>query len=342
MNLFIICCFLTAVAGNNQWNQFKLAHEKLYSNVKEELYRKSIFEHNQKYVEEHNERFRQGLVTFNLKMNKYGDMTSDEFLTQMTGLNQMRKDSSDAPGSKSPEENLSDSVNWREKGQQNMNPGELYSSLPLRNGSDSVDWREKGAVTPVKNQGMMGWSCVYSTVGSLEGVWFVKNGTLFDMSEQQVIDCSSQYFCEQIYEDIKTIGGMDSEDSYPMQYGQEECQFDPEGVVATVTGYKSIPFGDEEIQAKVVRDIGPINVLIDASNLSFQLYYSGIYYDPNCNPLAVNHALVAVGYGTQGDNDYWILKNSWGSSWGESGFMRIMRNKNNHCGVASQSFYPTV
>ncbi|MCE2196962.1 C1 family peptidase, partial [Streptococcus thermophilus] len=74
-------------------------------------------------------------------------------------------------------------------------------------------------------------------------------------------------------------------------------------------------------------------VCVDAGHLSFQLYRSGVYYEPNCKPRSINHGVLAVGYGTESGTDYWIIKNSWGTGWGMSGYMKLTRNQNNHCGV---------
>jgi C1A family cysteine protease len=92
-----------------------------------------------------------------------------------------------------------------------------------------------------------------------------------------------------------------------------------------------------------VYNIGPISVTVDASSIQFQYYTSGIYCDTSCSQSNLNHAMLVVGYGTDESTgvDYWIIKNSWGRSWGSNGYMKMIRNKN-MCGVATAASYPIL
>ncbi|XP_068209646.1 digestive cysteine proteinase 2-like [Palaemon carinicauda] len=319
MKIVLFLCGLAIAAASESWDSFKLTHGKAYSNAKEELYRKTIFENNLKFVEEHNARFHKGEVTFNVAMNKFADMTTDEFVAQMTGLTK-----------------LEDTV------------GQVFAQFTDAPRAADVDWRSKGAVTPVKDQGQCGSCWAFSTTGALEGAHFISTGSLPSLSEQQLVDCSKENsgcnggVVQWAYDYLKSCGGSDSESSYPYEAIDNVCRFDSSSVAATVRGYTNIPYADEQTQAAAVHDKGPVSVCVDAGHLSFQLYSSGVYYEPNCNPQGINHAVLAVGYGTEGGSDYWIIKNSWGSGWGESGYMKLTRNKSNHCGVATQSCYPNV
>lgn len=120
------------------------------------------------------------------------------------------------------------------------------------------------------------------------------------------------------------------------------CRFQKRYSVGSSTGFVDVNPTEEDLQ-DAIKNVGPVSVAIDASNWGFQNFAGGVYYDPNCSSTQLDHAALAVGYGTNSyEGDYWIIKNSWGQTWGENGYIRIARNKENHCGVASKASYPTV
>ena len=140
---------------------------------------------------------------------------------------------------------------------------------------------------------------------------------------------------------IMSNGGIDSESSYPYSGYDGVCSYTKDASVGTITGFVDVKEGSEKDLADAVKKIGPVSVAIDASQWSFQLYESGIYYEPSCSSTELDHGVLAVGYGSDGRNkDFWIVKNSWGTSWGEKGYIRMARNKNNNCGIASMASYP--
>nr|KAG5707243.1 hypothetical protein BaRGS_000017 [Batillaria attramentaria] len=200
--------------------------------------------------------------------------------------------------------------------------------------------------------GQCGACWAFSATGSLEGQWFKKTGELISLSEQNLMDCSKDegnLGClggrmDWAYNYIRKNDGVDTEASYPYE-GQDNlpCRFTEADVGATTTGFVFIDVGDEEGQKAAVAEVGPIAIAMDASRLTFQLYKSGVYYDAACSSVLLNHAVLAIGYGTTSDgDDYWLMKNSWGTQWGDEGYFKMARNRDNNCGIATDSLYPTV
>nr|UHM21912.1 cathepsin L7 [Zabrotes subfasciatus] len=312
-----------------EWGTFKVTHRKQYDSETEEKFRMKIFMENSHKVAKHNKLYAMGLVSYKLGMNKYADMLPHEIIQTLNGFNKTKQG---LKGTK-----MNDGVTF-------IPPANV--KLP-----DEVDWREKGAVTEVKDQGHCGSCWSFSATGALEGQHFRKTGDLVSLSEQNLVDCSTKYgnngcnggMMDNAFRYIKDNGGIDTEQSYPYDAKDEKCHYNPRESGATDKGYVDIESGDEEQLKAAVATVGPISVAIDASHMGFQFYQKGVYSDPECSSTELDHGVLVVGYGTdESGQDYWLIKNSWGTSWGDQGYIKIARNKNNMCGVATQSSYPLV
>lgn len=181
----------------------------------------------------------------------------------------------------------------------------------------------------------------------------IKYGPLISLSEQNLLDCSSygrynNYGCQggwmaRALQYVIDNGGIDTELSYPYEGALGRCRFNRATVGARCNGFVTVPQNEEALKDAVAR-IGPVSVAIDGLRPTFRFYAGGIYFDPGCakgmNPL--NHGVLTIGFGRGLFNSYWIVKNSWGSNWGERGFFKLARNMMNHCGIASAAVYPLV
>ena len=220
---------------------------------------------------------------------------------------------------------------------------ELDLSLPA-----SIDWRTKGVVTGVKTQGQCGSCWAFSAVGSMEGQHALSTGNLVSLSESQLVDCDSKDsgcgggFMPHAYEYVIQNKGIESEQKYPYKPEDDPCVFNKTKVAATFTNYKDVTGGENGLK-KAVATVGPIAVAIDAEAATFGFYKDGVFYDSSCSTTELDHGVLVVGYGTTTNGtDYWIVKNSWGNTWGKNGYIWMARNRNNNCGIATSPSYPIV
>ncbi|XP_067004602.2 cathepsin L [Anabrus simplex] len=332
MKLIVVLCTILAVSQalsyselvRQEWNTFKLQHRKKYTSPREDEHRMQIFMETRNKIAKHNEAFERGEVTYKMGLNKFADMTNEEFINTMTGYRPNKL------------------VRSRGLNYTRQNNVRLPSS---------VDWRQQGAVTSVKNQGQCGSCWAFSATGSIEGQHFRKTGKLVSLSEQNLMDCATNYpndGCNggdmmAAFDYVIDNGGIDTEDSYPYEERDGRCRYKAQNIGATISDYVALSSGDQAALKEAVANVGPVSVAMYASLNSFGYYESGVYYDAACSGeyYYLNHGVLVVGYGTEDGSDYWIVKNSWGDDWGESGYFRIS-TKNNNCGIATEPTYPIV
>ncbi|ESN92793.1 hypothetical protein HELRODRAFT_185160 [Helobdella robusta] len=306
-----------------EWMKFKSLHNKVYANEEEEDLRKRIFGMNHRFIIDHNQLHEKGERSFTVGINQFADMTVHEFKETMNGL----KINSE-----------------RVRGSTYLSPN-INMTLPTE-----IDWRKKGLVTQVKNQGHCGSCWAFSATGSLEGQHMRKTGELVELSEQNLVDCSFNYdnngcnggLMDNAFKYIKANKGIDTETAYPYEAKSGECRFNENKIGATVTGFVDISKGSEEKLQEVLATVGPVSVAIDAGHESFMFYKSGVYDEPECDGEQLDHGVLAVGYGRIEGKDYYIVKNSWATSWGDKGYVYMSRNKKNQCGIANMASYPLV
>merc|ERR1711894_580224 len=319
----LLCSFaLVAVAVasdlslNAQFAGFKHTHGKQYSNGIEEAYRKGVFASNIAKINQHNDEHARGEHTWTMSVNQFADLTHDEFMAMQT------LKVKDLPKTTQKYQMKAPAV------------------------ASSVDWRDQGYVTAVKDQKQCGSCWAFGAVASMEAAHFEKYGTTLQMSEQQVMDCDSRNsgcnggWYDTAWQYMMEEGGIETSTDYPYTARGGSCKADSDKFECTVTGCVGGPnngacedsglVGDEAELKKMLNDRA-VAVAVDAS--PFQFYSSGIMDCGSYHQL--NHAVFAVGYE---DGSHFTIKNSWGASWGESGYARIGK-ADNPCGVADYPGY---
>ena len=215
---------------------------------------------------------------------------------------------------------------------------------------DSIDWRENHKVSSVKNQEKCGGCWAFSSTGAVESAYAIKNNILYNLSQQELLDCSYlNHGCNGGAMDLAfqfiMNNGLCTNLSYPYEAERGLCQkIDCESVVQ-ISNYSDVTQNNETALAQAVLK-QPVSVAIQANKRSFQMYQSGIYNDPECGT-QLDHGVLVVGYGTDNNlnMNYWIIKNSWGPEWGDDGYIRIAKDiedERGQCGIAMNPSYPIV
>ncbi|XP_012533189.1 cathepsin L1 isoform X1 [Monomorium pharaonis] len=305
---------------DNYWKTYKTQFNKTYARNLENA-RRAAWEENLVEIYKHNLLAAAGHHSYTLRDNHIADLSTRQYMREMVKL---------MPS------------------QRRRLPIEPIVSAALKDSRNipvSLDWRECGFVTSPVNQRSCGSCYAYSIAESIEGQIFKQTGMLLPVSAQQLVDCSTttgNLGCiggslRNTLKYLEKSKGLMSGSTYPYRGQQGECKFQRHQSVVNITSWAILPARDEKALETAVATIGPIAASINASPKTFQLYHKGVYDDHQCSSDMVNHAMLVVGY----TPTEWILKNWWGESWGENGYMRLARNKN-RCGVANYAAYVKV
>jgi C1A family cysteine protease len=299
-------------ALNDLFTQWKLTNNKHYKAGHEEEHRFNIFVHNYIKIQKHNLQHK-GVT---LGLNQFADLTLEEFTDLHTGL-----------------------IPRKSNGQVfNANTNDLPAN---------VDWRQKGAVTPIKNQGACGSCWAFSAIGALEGQYFINNNKLVSFSEQNFVDCVTKaHGCQggwmSLAFEYTAENGVETGDSYPYTARTGKCAFESDKAVKINKGYVNVTAKSASaLKAAIV--INPVSVAIMASQTVFQFYKSGVI-QTGCGD-SLNHGVLAVGYDTYSGVEAFIVKNSWGTIWGNAGYVLIgtdesQNNGNGVCGILKNACFP--
>ncbi|XP_059637410.1 cysteine protease XCP1-like [Cornus florida] len=295
-------------------------HGKAYESVEEKLQRFQVFKDNLKHIDDRNKM----VSNYWLGLNEFADLSHEEFKKMYLGV----------------KVDLSNTRKY---------PTEEFTYKNVVDLPKSVDWRKKRAVTRVKNQGSCGSCWAFSTVAAVEGINQIVTGNLTSLSEQELIDCDTTYnhgcnggLMDYAFAFIISNHGLHKEDDYPYIMKEGTCdERKGESEVVTISGYHDVPENNEQSLLKALAN-QPLSVAIEASGRDFQ-FYSGGVFDGHCGS-ELDHGVAAVGYGSTKGVDYIIVKNSWGSKWGEKGYIRMKRNTGKPqglCGINKMASYPT-
>jgi C1A family cysteine protease len=317
--LLVVCAVAQASAAmteaeyQSMFIKFMTQYKKQYQ-TEDVFHRYAIFKNAVDYINFHNS----GNHSYTLGVNEFADQTWEEFRSTRLGTKPMGLPHLRAQNA----------------------PAVSNIAAP-----SSIDWVALGKVTGVKDQGQCGSCWAFSTVAAVEGAHAIATNQLVSLSEQQLVDCAGSYgnygcnggLMDYAFEYV-IKKGLCTEASYPYTGTDGRCKDTSCTAAASITGYKDVTSMNEgALQTAVAQQ--PTSVAIEADQMVFQYYSGGIIDDASCGT-SLDHGVTAVGYGTDAGKNYWKIKNSWGTSWGEAGYVRLVRDKD-ECGIAMEPSYPT-
>jgi len=299
-----------------QFSKFQLSFNKTYSRADFNR-RYAVFKTNYDMIVQHNLEGH----SWTLDVNEFADLTWDEFKASKLGFAKVSTDL----------------------------PRKVVDLSGLFTVPDTVDWSKQGVVTPVKDQAQCGSCWAFSTTGSIEGAVAIKTGKLTSLSEQQLVDCSGAYgnmgcnggLMDSAFQYVISNNGLCAEADYPYKAADGSCKTAC-AKTSPIKSFVDVSQNNEDaLKAAVAQQ--PVSVAIEADQLGFQ-FYSGGVFDGSCGT-NLDHGVLAVGYGTESRKDFWLVKNSWGGSWGESGYIKLVRKggkTSGQCGIAMEPSYPVA
>jgi len=333
--LLLALCVVPAALANlteseyqSLFTNYMAKHGKKYEHD-QFFHRYNIFKSNVDKINAHNQLGK----SYTVGINEFADLTHAEFKAYLTGYNHRNNEY------------------IRSK---NQPPASMLKNVQL---PAEVDWRDASknpknvvAVNPIKNQGQCGSCWAFSATGAIEGAHAIATGSLVSLSEQQLVDCAGSYgnsgceggLMDQAFEYVIAQGtsGQDTEDSYPYQAVDGQCQATNGQTGATISAYHDIPPNNEPAIQQAIAANGPVSIAIEADQMSFQFYSGGVFDDASCGT-NLDHGVLIVGYGVDGGKQYFNVRNSWGTSWGEQGYIRLAMGKNT-CGLATVPSFPVA
>ena len=302
------------------FNTWTHTYNRSYSTENEYMHRQSIYLSNLVKISQHNSENH----SWTMGVNQFADLTADEFKQQYAGCYHSRV------------------------GTYLEGFGYVQSTvLPA-----SVNWTEVGAVTPVKDQGQCGSCWAFSTTGSTESAWYLSKNESVSLSEQQLVDCAGAEGNQGCNGGLMDYGfqyiidnhGLTTESNYPYTARDGTCNKQKaSNVASTISGFTDVPTNSELALMTAVAQ-QPISIAVEADQSVFQLYSGGVMTG-KCGT-NLDHGVLLVGYGTLGNEDYWIVKNSWGTDWGMNGYILLGRGAKysslGQCGIQMDPSYPKV